>query len=123
MNKYKRGYALEQKLVKFLEKECKWPFVRRTPGSKSVCDVFGIAPNGVAAMFQCKSTIKDSFDLTSLIDSASVFKLRKMPEGVRKFLFIKIGFKHRTEYHCYEWDIVRNYWMPNLDYCFNIKIE
>lgn len=120
---YERGYSLESKLVNYLTKDLKWPFVRRTPGSKSPCDVFGITPDGVAAMFQCKSTIKNSFDLTSLFDSVSVFKLKKMPEGVKKFLFIKIGFKRHTEYHCYEWDVVRNHWMPNLNYCFNIKVE
>lgn len=118
---YERGYALEAKLVKYLEKELKWPFVRRTPGSKSPCDVYGITPNGVATMFQCKSTIKNSFDLTDLFNSVSVFRLRLMPQGVEKFLLIKIGHRHYTEYHFYKWDVIRNAWMGNLD--FKLKKE
>jgi hypothetical protein len=117
--KYERGYALEAKLVKFLTEENKWPFVRRTPGSKSPCDVFGITPNGVAVMFQCKSTEKDSFDLTSLFNSASVFKLKKMPEGVRKIVLIKIGFKHTSEYYMYEWINYKDEWVKYEDFTLN----
>lgn len=118
---YDRGYALEAKLVKYLRSDCRWPFVRRTPGSKSPCDVFGITPYGVAVMFQCKSTEKDSFDLTTLFNSVSVFRLKQMPSGVRKMLLIKIGFKHTTEYHMYEWN--ETDWIRCDDYNLRNKFE
>lgn len=118
---YQRGRELEAKLVKHLIDRCKWPYARRTPGSKSVLDVLGITPYGVPVMFQCKSTEKDSYDLTSLLNDAKVWKLRQMPEGVRKVIVVKLGYKSNSEIHMYEWNEVKLDWIKYDDINFSTE--
>jgi Holliday junction resolvase len=115
---YDKGYAFENKLVNFLREDAKWPYAIRTAGSHSPCDVLGITPNGVTVMFQCKTTIKKSFDLTALMNDVSVFKLKRMPSSIRKILAIKIGFRHTAMIYMYEWIEHEQQWGVFVDFTF-----
>jgi|GEM_PF-928728 len=60
---YKRGYALEHKTKKILEKN-QW-FVVRSPASKTPTDVYA-TKNGENLFIQCKKTTKDKTYITGL---------------------------------------------------------
>lgn len=106
--KYKQGYALENKLVNYL-KDCGW-FATRSAGSHSCADVIGITPNGVTYLFQCKSTLKLQADLTSIFNSDRVQELTKMSFHVQKYICIKQKLSSDLVY--YKWDHEFNKWKP-----------
>lgn len=108
--KYKKGYALENKLVNYL-KDCGW-FAVRSAGSHSCADVIGITPNGITYLFQCKSTLKLQADLTSIFNSDRVQELTKMSFRIQKFICIKQGLSRAKVF--YKWDHEFNRWQVTI---------
>lgn len=108
---YQRGFALENTLVKRFTK-LGW-YATRTAGSHTIADVITIAPNGIVTMYQCKTTINSSFNLTDLFNDVSVFKLRQLPENIRKVLVVKLGLKHNSRIFSYTWSQDKQEWIES----------
>jgi Holliday junction resolvase len=114
--KYERGYAFENKLVRYLL-DCGW-YATRSAGSHTVADVIGIPPNGRTYLFQCK-TNKKEIVLTDLFNDVKVFQLRKINEAVRKIIAIRVGTgrDYITKfYECIKLDTYEYEWKETTEF-------